>query len=123
MFKNFIIKNWKILFNIQWICFSIFITLTIIYYWDKTAHVYFNRSLETVDLQSLFSLMMTWLFAFFAVVTPIYPLFLMIQIFSIRHKTGNSKKLVILSFFYLLSIAAVFSLYSINSSHAIKVSP
>ena len=120
MLKNFIIKNWKIVFNIQWISLSIFIALAAIYYWDKTAHVYFNRSIETINFQSIFSLIMTWLFAFFAVITSVYPLFLLVQIFSIRREKGNGKKLILLSLLYLLSIASLFSLYSINSSHAIK---
>ncbi|AZB08898.1 hypothetical protein EG344_08710 [Chryseobacterium sp. G0162] len=120
MLKNCIIKNWKIVFNIQWISLSIFIALAAIYYWDKAAHVYFNRSLETINFQSIFSLIMTWLFAFFAVITFVYPLLLLVQIFSIRHEKGNGKKLILLSLLYLLSIASLFSLYSINSSHAIK---
>ncbi|REC60413.1 hypothetical protein DRF65_21390 [Chryseobacterium pennae] len=118
MLKSFIIKNWKILFNIQWISFSIFIILTALYYWDKAAHVSFNRSVETINIQSLFSLVMTWFFVFFTVIILVYPLLFLIQFFSIGK--GNGKKLFLLCVLYLLTIVSVFSLYSINSSHAIK---
>lgn len=118
MLKRFIIKNWKVLFNIQWISFSIFVVLATIYYWDKAAHLSFNKSIETIDLQSIFSFIMTLLFAFFAVVILIYPLLFLIQLFSIGK--GNSRKLLLLSVLYLLTIASVFSLYIINSSHSIQ---
>ncbi|WP_160139118.1 hypothetical protein [Chryseobacterium sp. c4a] len=120
MIKNFIIKNWKILFNIQWVGFCIFIALAVIYYWDKEAHIYFNRSLETIDIQSLFSLIVTLLFVLFTVVAMVYPLLLLIQIYLIQSEKGSGKKLFFLAALYLLSIVSLFLLYTINSSHAIK---
>lgn len=120
MLKSYILKNWKILFNIQWIGFSIFIALTAIYYWDKTAHIYFNRSLETIHFQSIFSLIMTWLFASFTVIVLIYPLLFLIQVYFTRQEKGYGRKLLFLFVIYLLVIVSVFSLYTINSSHAIK---
>ncbi|MGE8554291.1 MAG: hypothetical protein ACN6OB_10230 [Chryseobacterium jejuense] len=120
MLKNYILKNWKILFKIQWISFSIFIVLTGIYYWDKTAHVYFNRNPEILTIQSLFSSMMTWLFVLFTFVVLIYPLLFGIQVYFVRHEEGSNNKLLFLFVLYLLSMVSVFSLYTINSSHAIR---
>lgn len=120
MIRNFIIKNWKILFNIQWMSFCIFIALTSIYYWDKAAHSSFNKNPETIDIQSLFSLFMTGLFALFTVIILIYPLLLLIQAYSIRHEKDIRKKLFFLTVLYLLGIISLFSLYTINSSHSIK---
>lgn len=120
MLKNYLLKNWKILFKIQWIGFSIFIALTVIYYWDKTAHVYFNRNLEILNIQSIFSLIMTCLFAFFTFVVLIYPLVFGIQVYFVRQEKESNKKLLFLFVLYLLSIVSVFSLYTINSSQAIR---
>lgn len=118
MLKSFIIKNWKVLFNIQWISFSIFILTAALYYMDKNAHSSFNRNMETMDIQSLFSFMMTCLFAFFAVAVLVYPLLFLIQLLLVGK--SNGKKLLILFVLYLLVIISVLSLYTINSSHAIK---
>lgn len=122
MVKNFIIKNWKTIFNIQLFIFTTFVILTFIYYWDKPAHQYFNKNFDTSNLQAIFSLIMTYLFVFFIVVTFVYPILYLIQIFSIRHESENKKvtKLIILLVLYLLSIISVFALYTIHSSHAIK---
>ncbi|WP_336964267.1 hypothetical protein [Chryseobacterium contaminans] len=120
MLKSYILKNWKVLFNIQWIGFSIFNVLTVIYYWNKTAHIYFNRSLEIINIQSLFSLIMTWLFASFTVVILVYPFLFLMQIYFIRQEKGGVRKLFLLFVLYLLAFISVFSLYTINSSHAIK---
>ncbi len=114
------IKHWKVLFKIQWIGFSIFIALAFIYYWDKEAHIYFNQSLGAVDFQSIFSFIMTGLFGLFTVITLIYPLLFLIQIYFIRHEKGSGRKLLFLFVLYLLTMVSVFSLYIINSSHAIK---
>lgn len=123
MLKNYILKNWKIFFKIQWMSFCIFITLAAIYYWDKAAHIYFNRNPEILTIQSLFSLMMTWLFASFTVIVLIYPLLFLIQAYFIRQEKGYSRKLFFLFVLYLLVLISVFSLYTINSSHAIKTIP
>lgn len=120
MVKKFLIKNRNTLFSIQWIGFSIFIVLTLIYYWDKEAHVYFNRSMETFDFQSIFSLIMTLLFAFFAVNVLLYPLLLLIQVYLMRHEKGKAKKILLLSVLYLLSLISLLALYTINSSQTIK---
>jgi hypothetical protein len=100
--------------------FSIFIALTAIYYRDKTAHIYFNRGLETIHFQSIFSLIMTWLFVSFTVIVLIYPLLFLIQVYFTRQEKGYGRKLLFLFVIYLLVIVSVFSLYTINSSHAIK---
>ncbi|MGU3377185.1 hypothetical protein [Chryseobacterium sp. M5A1_1a] len=118
--KNYIIKNWKILFNIQMAGFSVFIILTIIYYWNTSAHTSFNRNIEIIDLQGIFSLIMTYLFAFFSVATLIYPILFFMQVYCIRKEKSVGKKLLFLFFLYLLSIISVFTLFTINNAQAIK---
>lgn len=120
MLKNYILKNWKIFFKIQWMSFCIFIALAIIYYWDKTAHTYFNRNPEILNVQSLFSLIMTLLFVFFTFIILIYPFLLGIQVYFVWHEKESNKKLFFLFVLYMLAIASVFSLYTINNNHAIK---
>lgn len=120
MLRNRIIKNWKVLYNIQWVGFSIFIVLTAIYYWNGAAHIYFNRSLQTINFKSIFSLIMTLLFTSFAMVILIYPLLFLIQAYIIRHEKRYGRKLFFLFVLYLLAVFSVFSLYTINNSHAIK---
>nr|WP_315032605.1 hypothetical protein [uncultured Chryseobacterium sp.] len=120
MLKNFIIKNWKTIFNIQLTFFTAFIVLTFIYYWDQPAHQYFNRTPEVWNAQSIFSLIMTYLFVFFIAVAIIYPVLFIIQLLSVRRETGKGKKMILLLFFYLLSIISVFALFTIHNSQAIK---
>ncbi len=122
MINNFIIKNWKTIFNIQVVIFVAFAILTFIYYWDKPAHTYFNRSFDTSNLQAVFSLLMTYLFVFFIAMAFIYPILFLIQILSLRKEKGNKKtmKLLILFVLYILSIISVFALYTINNAQAIK---
>lgn len=120
MLENFIFKNWKALFHFQWISFSLFIVLTIIYYWDKTAHVYFNQNPDTINFQSIFSLLMTYLFISFIFITILYPILFLLQAYFIRKKEMASKKLILLFALYLLSIVSLFSLYTINNSHSIQ---
>lgn len=120
MLENFIFKNWKALFHFQWISFSLFIVLTIIYYWDKTAHIYFNQNPDTINSQSIFSLLMTYLFISFIFITILYPILFLLQAYFIRKKEMASKKLIFLFALYLLSIVSLFSLYTINNSHSIQ---
>lgn len=120
MVQNYIIKNWKVLFKIQWMGFGIFSVLSFFYYWDKAAHVYFNRSLEIINFQSIFSLLMTWLFVSFTVLILIYPLPFLVQAYFIRHQKGSGRRLFFLFILYLSAIASLFSLYIIHSSHSIK---
>lgn len=121
MIKNFIIKNWKVIFNIQLGVFTVFIILTFIYYWDKPAHQYFNRNLDTVDSQAIFSLLMTYLFVLFIILVLLYPILFLIQIFSMRNEKRDKKmtKLLLLFVLYVLTIISIFALYTIHSSHAI----
>ncbi|SIT22665.1 hypothetical protein SAMN05421786_110109 [Chryseobacterium ureilyticum] len=118
MLENFIFKNWKALFHFQWISFSLFIVLTIIYYWDKTAHIYFNQNPDTINSQSIFSLLMTYLFISFIFITILYPILFLLQAYFIQKKEMASKKLILLFALYLLSIVSLFSLYTINNSHS-----
>lgn len=120
MLENFIFKNWKALFHFQWISFSLFIVLTIIYYWDKTAHIYFNRNPDIINFQSIFSLLMTYLFISFIFITILYPILFLLQAYYIRKKEMASKKLIFLLALYLLSMVSLFSLYTINNSHSIQ---
>lgn len=122
MVNNFIIKNWKIIFDIQLFIFIAFIILTFVYYWDKPAHQYFNRSFDTSNAQAIFSLIMTYLFVFFIAVAFIYPILFLIQIFSMRNDKENKKtmKLIILFVLYIMTIISIFALYTINGSQAIK---
>lgn len=112
--KNYNTKNWRILFNIQITGFILFIMLTVIYYWNTSAHSSFNRNIEIVDLKGIFSLVMTYLFVFFSVVTLAYPVLLFMQAYFIR------KELAFLSFLYLVSTISVFNLFTINNAQAIK---
>lgn len=121
MVKNYIIKNWMVLLKIQWMGFSIFSILSLLYYWDKPAHIYFNRSLEIINFQSIFSLLMTLLFVCFTVIILIYPLPFLVQTYFIRHQKGSGRRLFFLFILYLLAIVSLFSLYTIHSSHSIKV--
>lgn len=121
MLKNYIIRNQKILFTVQAVVFMVFIVLTTIYYWDRSAHIHFNRPIEIFNFQSIFSLIMTCLFIAFLIITLIYPILLLIQIYYIRTIKGSGKKLVLLSILYLLSVIAVFTLWTINGSHSIKI--
>lgn len=122
MIKNFIIKNWKTIFNIQLIIFIAFAILTFVYYWDKSAHQYFNRGFDTSNIQAIFSLFMTYLFVFFIAVAFIYPILFLIQMFSMRNEKDRKKtvRLIILFVLYIISIISVFALYTINGSQAIK---
>lgn len=120
MLENFIFKNWKALFHFQWISFSLFIVLTIIYYWDKAAHIYFNQNPDIINFQSIFSLLMTYLFISFIFITILYPILFLLQAYYIRKKEMASKKLIFLFALYLLSIVSLFSLYTINNSHSIQ---
>lgn len=120
MLENFIFKNWKALFHFQWISFSLFIVLTIIYYWDKTAHIYFNQNPDIINFQSIFSLVMTYLFISLIFITILYPILFLLQAYYIRKKEMASKKLIFLFALYLLSIVSLFSLYTINNSHSIQ---
>lgn len=120
MLENFIFKNWKALFHFQWISFSLFIVLTIIYYWDKTAHIYFNQNPDIINFQSIFSLLMTYLFISFLFITILYPILFLLQAYYIRKKEMASKKLIFLLALYLLSMVSLFSLYTINNSHSIQ---
>lgn len=120
MLENFIFKNWKALFHFQWISFSLFIVLTIIYYWDKTAHIYFNQNPDIINFQSIFSLLMTYLFISLIFITILYPILFLLQAYYIRKKEMASKKLIFLFALYLLSIVSLFSLYTINNSHSIQ---
>lgn len=123
MIKEIIIKHWKTVFNIQIIVFVLFITLTFAYYWNKPAHQYFNRNIEEITIQSVFALIMTYLFIAFIAVTIIYPLLYVVQILSLRSQIEMFKKskmkFIILFVFYLLTIASVFCLLMINNSHSI----
>lgn len=121
MLKSYIIKNWKMLFILQTVIFMIFIVFTTIYYWDRSAHIHFNRPIEILNFQSIFSMIMTYLFIAFLIITLIYPILLMIQIYYMRKIKGSGKKLVLLSILYLLSVIAVFTLWTINGSHSIKI--
>ncbi|MGE8433296.1 hypothetical protein [Chryseobacterium joostei] len=118
--KNYIIKNWRILFNIQITGFTLFIILTVIYYWNTSAHASFNRNIEITDLQGILSLIMTYLFVFFSVITLVYPFLLFMQAYFIWKENSGGKELILLSFLYLLSIISVFALFTINSAQAIK---
>lgn len=118
--KNYIIKNWRILFNIQITGFTLFIILTVIYYWNTSAHASFNRNIEITDLQGILSLIMTYLFVFFSVITLVYPFLLFMQAYFIRKEKSVGKRVILLSFLYLLSIISVFALFTINSAQAIK---
>ena len=120
MLKNFVIKNWKTSFNIQWISFSIFIILAFIYYWDKPAHIYFNRSLRIINFQYAFSMIMTCLFILFSFIMLIYPLLFALQTYYVWNQKGNIKKSILLIILYLMSIVSILSLYILNSSQAIK---
>lgn len=123
MIKEIIIKHWKTVFNIQIIVFVLFITLTFVYYWNKPAHQYFNRNIEEITIQSVFALIMTYLFITFIAVIIIYPLLYVVQILSLRSQIEMFKKskmkFIILFVFYLLTIASVFCLLLINNSHSI----
>lgn len=120
MLKNYVIKNRKILFIIQTILFTGFIFLTMIYYWDRPAHIYFNRSIDTMNVQNLFSQLMTFLFVFFSIIILVYPILLLIQIYHLKAIKGAWKKLIILLLLYFISIVSVFALLTINGSHTIK---
>lgn len=118
--KNYIIKNWRILLNIQITGFTLFIILTFIYYWNTSAHASFNRNIEITDLQAIFSLIMTYLFVLFSIITLVYPFLLFTQAYFIWKENSGGKELILLSFLYLLSIISVFALFTINSAQAIK---
>ena len=118
--KNYIIKNWRILFNIQITGFTLFIILTVIYYWNTSAHASFNRNIEITNLQGIFSLIMTYLFVLFSIITLVYPFLLFTQAYFIWKENSRGKELILLSFLYLLSIISVFALFTINSAQAIK---
>ncbi|MFP3834986.1 hypothetical protein [Chryseobacterium sp. SIMBA_028] len=118
--KNYNTKNWRILFNIQITGFILFIMLTVIYYWNTSAHSSFNRNIEIVDLKGIFSLVMTYLFVFFSVVTLAYPVLLFMQAYFIRKEKPVGKELAFLSFLYLVSTISVFNLFTINNAQAIK---
>lgn len=118
--KNYIVKNWRILFKIQITGFIIFIISTVIYYWNTSAHASFNRNTKIIDLQGVFSLIMTYLFVFFSVVTLVYPVLFFIQAYFIRKERSAGKELILLAFLYLLSIFSVFALFMINTTQAIK---
>ncbi|MBD3907302.1 hypothetical protein NAL32_21515 [Chryseobacterium sp. Ch-15] len=124
MIKKTIVKNWKTIFNSQVIIFIAFNILAFIYYWDKPAHQYFNRGIEEINLQSVFSLIMTYLFVIFIVIVFIYPIIYGIQILSLKvdkeiFKKNKSKNIILLVL-YILAIVSVFSLLMINNSHSIK---
>ncbi|HCN51953.1 MAG TPA: hypothetical protein DIT10_23215 [Chryseobacterium sp.] len=121
MLKSYIIKNRKMLFILQTVIFMVFIFFTTIYCWDRSAHIHFNRPIEILNFQSIFSMIMTYLFIAFLIITLIYPILLMIQIYYMRKIKGSGKKLVLLSILYLLSVIAVFTLWTINGSHSIKI--
>lgn len=118
--KNYILKNRKILFNIQLTSFTVFIILTFIYYWTPSAHALFNRNIEIIDFKGIFSLTMTYLFAFFSVVTLVYPVIFFTQTSFLWKEKSLRKELILLSFLYLLSIISVFALFTINTALAIK---
>ncbi|SIS58259.1 hypothetical protein SAMN05421768_110109 [Chryseobacterium joostei] len=118
--KNYIIKNWRILLNIQITGFTLFIILTVIYYWNTSAHASFNRNIEITNLQGIFSLIMTYLFVLFSIITLVYPFLLFTQAYFIWKENSRGKELILLSFLYLLSIISVFALFTINSAQAIK---
>ncbi|PWN60168.1 hypothetical protein [Chryseobacterium oncorhynchi] len=118
--KNYIVKNWRILFKIQITGFIIFIISTVIYYWNTSAHASFNRNTKIIDLQGVFSLIMTYLFVFFSVVTLVYPVLFFMQAYFIRKERSVGKELILLAFLYLLSIFSVFALFMINTAQAIK---
>lgn len=120
MLKNYIIKNWDILCKSQIILFTVFIILALVYYWDRPAHIYFNRNIETVNFQRLFSLIMTYIFILFSVLVLIYPFLLILQIYFLRMTKGSRRKLMTLSLLYLMSVISVFALFAINGSHTIK---
>lgn len=121
MLKSYIIKNPKMLFILQTVIFMVFIVFTTIYYWDRSAHIHFNRPIEILNFQSIFSMIMTYLFIAFLIITLIYPILLMIQIYYMRKIKRIGKKPVLLSILYLLSVIAVFTLWTINGSHSIKI--
>lgn len=116
------LKNWKIIYNIQLITFITFIVLTFIYYWDKEAHQYFNKSIQTFDFQSVFSVIMTYFFIFFFVFALVYPILFIIQLISIRKEYGKFKRknFILLSVLYFMSIISIFALIMVNNSQAIK---
>ncbi|MEG0928344.1 hypothetical protein [Chryseobacterium sp.] len=118
--KNYIIKNWRILFNIQIAGFTLFIILTAIYYWNASSHASFNRNVEIVNLSGIFSLVMTYLFVFFSMIAVVYPVLLFLQAYFIRKEKPLGKEVFLLTFLYLLSIISVFTLLMINNSQAIK---
>lgn len=124
MFKKFIIKNWIKLFRVQVIVFAAFSMLTILYYYDKPAHQYFNRNMEEITLQSTFSLLMTYLFIAFILVLVVFPFFYISQIVSLRQNQEifrkNKTKLSILIVLYLLTIISTLSLLTIHNSHSIE---
>jgi hypothetical protein len=79
------------LFILQTVIFMVFIVFTTIYYWDRSAHIHFNRPIEILNFQSIFSMIMTYLFIAFLIITLIYPILLMIQIYYMRKIKGIGK--------------------------------
>lgn len=69
MLKSYIIKNRKMLFILQTVIFMVFIFFTTIYCWDRCAHIHFNRPIEILNFQSIFSMIMTYLFIAFLIIT------------------------------------------------------
>lgn len=98
--------------------FVFFILITALFYFNPEAHKYYNNSFVEYNFNSVLSVIMIILFSIFFWITIIYPIFCVIQIgLTYYYKIFDTKKLVLIIvsiILYIISIGALFSIYSIE---------
>lgn len=113
----------KKLLKIEVVLFLFFLLITILFNLDSSAHKYFNESYIVYNLHGVFALLTTFYYGVFFWVCIYFPTLWLIQlIVLIRIKCFKKylKLFLLVTVFYLGSLFAWFSLYSINQQESYK---
>ncbi|MGG6229192.1 hypothetical protein [Tenacibaculum sp. SDUM215027] len=122
--KNEILVTYSTkLMKMEIFLFLFFILITILFNIDTNAHKYFNESGIVYNFHRIFALLMTFCYGVFFWICICFPFLWLVQLIILISKKYFKKywKLFLLvTVFYLGSLVAWFSLYSINQHQNFK---